>query len=61
MSATYPTTAEAKVTTISVPFMSWITQADPNFQAEKRREVEYEMTRRVFYADPAHRGAYESP
>jgi len=39
--------------------MSWITQADPDFQAAKRREVEYETTRRTFHADPAHRGAYE--
>jgi len=59
MSATYPTSAESKVSTVSVPFMSWITQADPDFQAARRREVEYETTRRVFYADPVHRGAYE--
>jgi hypothetical protein len=59
MSATYPTTAEAKVVSVLVPFMAWITQADPNFQSEKRREVEYETTRRIFFADPARRGAYE--
>jgi hypothetical protein len=59
MSATYPTTAESAVRNVVMPFMSWIVQADANFQAEKRREVEYETTRRIFYADPARRGAYE--
>lgn len=59
MSFTYPTTAESKVVNVSMPFMSWITNADPDFQAEKRREVEYETTRRIFSADPARRGAYE--
>ncbi len=59
MSAIYPTSAESKVRSVSMSFMSWITQADPDFQAARRREVEYETTRRVFYADPMHRGAYE--
>jgi hypothetical protein len=59
MSFTYPTTGESKVVSVSVPFMAWITEADPNFQAEKRREVEYETTRRVFFADRTKRGAYE--
>ena len=41
--------------------MSWdayVRQADPEFDAARRKQVEYEFTTRTFSADPAKRGAY---
>lgn len=59
MSTTYPTPAQSAPKSTTTPYMSWITQADPDFQAEKHRQVEYETSRRVFTADPYRRGAYD--
>jgi hypothetical protein len=47
-----------KVTTVEMPYLALVNQADPSFQTRKFREVEYETTKRVFVADPYVRGAY---
>ncbi len=40
------------------PWLKIVLDAEPNFFANRRREIEYEFTRRTFYADPDGRGAY---
>lgn len=48
-----------KGTSLSVPWRALVLRADPDFERERRREVEYEMTNgRVFRADRSKRGAY---
>lgn len=43
-----------------VTFKSLVVRADPDFEAEKRRETEYKFSNgREFRANPATRGAYE--
>ena len=59
MSASTPTTDEAKGANVAVPYLALVTRADPEFQRAKRRQVEYEFSNdRQFVADPANRGAY---
>ena len=58
MSSKYPTSAEAAPRSTTMPFMAWIAQADPDFQSDKHRQIEYETTRRFFFGDPYRRGAY---
>ncbi len=44
---------------IDIPWLAFVTRADPDFQRAKRRDVEYEMANgRTFMADPTDRGAY---
>jgi len=60
MSASTPTTKEANITNVSVPYITLVVRADPDFQRLKHRQLEYEFSnRRQFYADPTARGAYE--
>ena len=40
------------------PIRTLINQLDPEREAKKRKEIEYEFPGRVFRGDPAHRGAY---
>ncbi len=47
-----------QVTTLNVPYAALVNRADPDYQRRKRREVEYEFSGRVFYADPNVRGAF---
>ena len=60
MSASAPTTKEAKVTNVTAPYLTLVVRADPDFQRLKHRQLEYEFSnRRQFFADPTLRGAYE--
>jgi len=47
-----------KVTTIEIPFLAIVTQIDPSFNRYKHYELQYEFTRRVFFADPYKTGPY---
>lgn len=47
-----------RVVTTQIPYLALVTQADPDFERRKHREVEYEFQRRVFLANPYVRGAY---
>lgn len=53
-----PTTP--KVKTINIPWRVLVHRADPNFEHEKRHEVQYRFTGRTFYANPATSGPYSS-
>jgi hypothetical protein len=45
--------------TVDIPWLAFVTRADPEFAAARRRELEYEMSNgRTFTADPTARGAY---
>jgi hypothetical protein len=48
--------------TIEIPFRYLVKKADPDFDKERRQEVEYEFGggRRVFKANRNKRGAYAS-
>ena len=49
-----------KVVRFELPYLSLVVRADPNFEVEKRREIEYEFSNGVvFRANRAKRGAYE--
>lgn len=44
---------------VNTPWRSMVQKADPEFDKKKRRELEYEFSKkREFYANPAERGAY---
>lgn len=47
-----------RVVTTQIPYLALVTQADPEFERRKHREVEYEFSSRVFVADPYVRGSY---
>ena len=47
-----------KGSTISIPYLSMVATADPDYQSQKRREREYEMSNKIFLCDPNVRGAY---
>jgi hypothetical protein len=47
-----------RVTHNDRPWLVLVTQADPNFQRDKHREIEYEFSGRRFDADRSKRGAY---
>jgi hypothetical protein len=47
-----------KITTIEIPWIAVVSRADPDWARFKHREIEYEFSRRNFYGDPYHRGAY---
>lgn len=47
-----------KVQTSQIPYLALVTQADPEFERRKHREVEYAFQGRAFLADPYVRGAY---
>lgn len=56
---TTPYRPPIKGTMTEVPWLTLVHQADPDFERKKRREVEYVTSgNRVFFGDPAHRGAY---
>lgn len=48
-----------RVVTIEMPYLALVSQADPDFERRKHREVEYEFNGRAFLADPYIRGAYD--
>lgn len=48
-----------KVVTTQIPYLAMVTQADPDFERRKHREVEYEFSGRVFVSNPYDRGAYD--
>lgn len=47
-------------TTITIPWLTVVLRADPDFSKAKTRQLEYDFQSpgRNFYGDPAHRGAY---
>lgn len=48
-----------RVSSREFPWLALVSQADPDWQRRKHREVEYEASGgKVFYADPYRRGAY---
>ncbi len=47
-----------RVVSTARPWLVLVTQADPNFERDKRHEVEYEFFGRRFFADRSKRGAY---
>lgn len=47
-----------KGSTLTMPWLSLVHKADPDFERAKHRQVEYVFDNRVFVADPLHRGAY---
>jgi hypothetical protein len=49
-----------RVTSSARPWLTLVAQADPGFNADKHREIEYEFSGRWFYADRSKRGAYAS-
>lgn len=52
-----------KGTTVSIPWLSLVVQADPDFERRKHREVEYYSSggKAISIADPYKRGAYNTP
>lgn len=47
---------------ISIPWKALVLRKDPDFERDKRNEVEYQFSNgRTFRADPAKRGAYAPP
>jgi hypothetical protein len=50
--------AVTKVTTRITPFKSFVLQADPDFEAAKRREPFYEFTNRTFVGNNSTMGPY---
>jgi hypothetical protein len=46
------------VTTKEFPYLALVTQADPDFQRRKHREVEYEFSGKALIADPYVRGSF---
>jgi hypothetical protein len=47
-----------RVTTRAYTYLALVSQADPDFQRKKHREIEYEFDHKVFVADPYVRGPY---
>jgi hypothetical protein len=47
-----------RVATIEMPFISIVQRSDPSWAHYKHREVEYQFSRREFWADPYIRGPY---
>lgn len=47
-----------KPRTLNRPWLKIVLDADPTFFRDRTREVEYEFTRRKFYANTAERGIY---
>lgn len=45
----------------NIPFLAMVRKADPDFYKDRRREPEYEFTKRTFTADRSKRGAYAEP
>lgn len=45
---------------IDYPWMRAVLQAEPDFYRNRKREPEYEFTKRTFYADNSTRGFYGS-
>lgn len=52
-----------KGTTVTIPWLSLVVQADPDFERRKHREVEYYSSggKAISIADPYKRGAYNTP
>lgn len=49
-----------KGSTLTMPWLSLVHKADPDFERAKHRQIEYEGTGRALYADPDKRGAYNN-
>ena len=47
-----------RVSTLTIPWEAQVTRADPNWARFKYYEIEYEMTRRPFFANPYTHGPY---
>lgn len=49
-----------KVTSITIPWLTVILRADPTWNKDKQRELEYDfpLPGRSFYGNPASRGPY---
>jgi hypothetical protein len=47
-----------RVVSTARPWLTLVTQADPNFARDKHHEIEYEFSGRRFFADRSKRGAY---
>lgn len=57
---TTPYKPPTKVTTVSVPFLTLVMRADPDYQRAKRREPYYDFANgRTFYGDNATTGPYD--
>jgi hypothetical protein len=50
-----------KVTQVEYSMLALVSQADPDYQRLKHWDIEYDYPRKNFYADPMHRGAYDTP
>jgi hypothetical protein len=48
-----------KVRDLTLPYLVMVHRADPDFERQKRKEIEYKFTGRTFSADPSKRGPYE--
>ena len=46
---------------IQTPWLRAILQADPDFNRERKREPEYEFSKKTFRADQSARGVYGVP
>jgi hypothetical protein len=44
--------------TLNIPWRAMVLRADPDYEREKREQVEYKFTGREFKANPEKRGAY---
>lgn len=44
--------------TVTIGYETLLRRADPTFYANRRKEPEYEFSRRTFYGDTPLRGAY---
>jgi hypothetical protein len=44
-----------------MPWRTLVIRADPDFEKDRRVEVEYEFSKRVFTGNPDRRGAYTPP
>ena len=48
-----------RVRTLEIPYRALVVRRDPTFEADKRKETEYEFSNgREFKANPTQRGAY---
>lgn len=46
---------------LQIPWLTIVQDADPDWNRDKSRELEYEFSRRTFFANRGARGAYHIP
>lgn len=56
--ASTPYRPPIKGSVLEIPLLALVMRADPEWGRYRTREVEYEFTRRIFWANPLTRGAY---